>query len=79
MGYRIVIFPNSLARLFTCAGLQLLETLHTEGTTRPWLNQMLDFAQINDLFDIEHFRQLERSFLPAPDSPINPQTNRPPH
>jgi methylisocitrate lyase len=75
MGYQIVIFPNSLTRRFARAGLNLLATLRTEGTTRLWLDQMLDFTEINDLFDIEHFRQLERNFLPAPNSPTNKPTN----
>lgn len=64
MGYKIVIFPNSLTRRFAQAGLELLQTLRREGTTGPLLDRMLSFTQINELFDIERFWELEREFLP---------------
>ena len=64
MGYKIVIFPNSLTRRFAQAGLELLQTLRREGTTGPLLDRMLSFTQINESFDIERFWELEREVVP---------------
>jgi methylisocitrate lyase len=64
LGYKIVIFPNSLTRRFAKAGLTLLQTLRREGTTRSLLEQMLTFTELNELFGVERVRELEREFLP---------------
>ena len=66
MGYKIVIFPNALTRRFAQAGLELLATLRREGTTISMLDRMLNFTRLNALFDIAHFQELEREFLPRP-------------
>jgi len=68
LGYSLVIFPNSLTRRFAQAGLDLLAQLKQQGTTRYQLDQMMPFTQLNQLLGIEHFKELERTYLPAPDN-----------
>jgi 2-methylisocitrate lyase-like PEP mutase family enzyme len=47
MGYKLVIFPNSLVRLFARQGAALLAALRASGTTAG--ADMLDFDELNDL------------------------------
>jgi 2,3-dimethylmalate lyase len=67
MGYSLVIFPNSLTRRFARAGLELLAELKARGSTDHLLDQMMPFAELNQLLGIERYRQLERTYLPPPD------------
>lgn len=68
LGYSLVIFPNSLTRRFARAGMDLLAELKARGTTRHQLDQMMLFAELNQLLGIERYRELERTYLPSPDS-----------
>lgn len=47
MGYKLVIFPNSMVRLFARQGAALLTALKEHGTTAG--ADMLGFAELNDL------------------------------
>ena len=49
LGYRLVIFPNSLVRLFARAGAILLAALRASGTTAGARHDMLSFDELNDL------------------------------
>lgn len=49
MGYRLVIYPNSLVRLFALQGAKLLTALRATGTTNGLRHDMLDFSELNDL------------------------------
>lgn len=49
LGYRLVIFPNSLVRLFARQGAALLDALRTEGTTAGARERMLSFDELNGL------------------------------
>jgi 2-methylisocitrate lyase-like PEP mutase family enzyme len=49
MGYRLVIFPNSLVRLFAQRGAELLASLRASGTTEGNRNEMLSFQELNEL------------------------------
>jgi 2-methylisocitrate lyase-like PEP mutase family enzyme len=68
MGYSLVIFPNSLIRRFARAGLELLAELKARGTTRHLLNQMLLFEELIQLLGVEELRELERTYLPPPET-----------
>ena len=49
LGYRLVIFPNSLVRLLARTGATLMASLRATGTTAGARNDMLSFDQLNDL------------------------------
>lgn len=49
LGYRLVIFPNSLVRLLARTGATLLASLRATGTTAGARNDMLSFDELNDL------------------------------
>jgi 2-methylisocitrate lyase-like PEP mutase family enzyme len=51
LGFQIVIFPNSLTRLFARMGGELLDELGRTGTTTAFRDRMLDHRQLWDLFD----------------------------
>jgi 2-methylisocitrate lyase-like PEP mutase family enzyme len=68
LGYSLVIFPNSLTRRFARAGMDLLAELKARGTTRHQLDKMMLFAELNQLLGIDQIRELERAYLPSPDS-----------
>lgn len=49
LGYRLVIFPNSLVRLLARTGATLLAALRASGTTVGAQRDMLSFDELNDL------------------------------
>jgi len=49
MGYRIVIFPNALLRLFVRQGASLLAALHERGTTAGELGTVATFDELQRL------------------------------
>jgi 2-methylisocitrate lyase-like PEP mutase family enzyme len=49
LGYRLVIFPNSLVRLLARTGATLLAALRASGTTAGARSEMLSFDELNDL------------------------------
>lgn len=66
MGYDIVIFPNSLTRLFARVGLELLATLKETGTTRSWQEKMFTFPELLDLLDLDRLVRLEAELMAGP-------------
>jgi 2,3-dimethylmalate lyase len=62
MGYRLVIYPNSMTRAFAHVGAALLRDLQTTGTTAGFANQMLGHQQLWSLFEYDTWLELERSF-----------------
>jgi 2-methylisocitrate lyase-like PEP mutase family enzyme len=66
LGYRIVLYPNSLVRLFGRAGAELLATLRRAGTTRSEQKAMLSFAELNDLVGQREHAAREAQFLGQP-------------
>lgn len=51
MGFRLVIYPNSLTRLLVGSGQRLLADLREQGTTAGWRDRMADFAALNRLLE----------------------------
>lgn len=49
LGYRLVIYPNSLVRLFARQGTGLLTALRVTGTTDGKRDDMLSFDDLNEL------------------------------
>ena len=47
LGYRLVIFPNSLVRLFARQGAALLDALRVSGSTAELRDRMLSFEDLN--------------------------------
>jgi 2,3-dimethylmalate lyase len=67
LGFRIVIFPNSLTRLFARMGSEMLGELARTGTTTAYRDRMLDHRQLWDLFDNSGWVALADKFeRPAP-------------
>jgi len=62
MGYRLVIFPNSLVRLFARQGARLLATLRAGGDTSAMQGEMLDFAELNELLGTSGVIETGRRF-----------------
>ncbi len=62
MGYRIVIFPNSLVRLFARQGAKLLAALRLSGTTSGARADMLTFDELNALIGTAAILEAGRSY-----------------
>lgn len=62
IGYRLVIYPNSLTRAFAHVGASLMGELQTTGTTAGFANRMLGHKQLWSLFDHDTWLDLERRF-----------------
>jgi 2-methylisocitrate lyase-like PEP mutase family enzyme len=63
MGYRIVLYPNSLARRFVHAARELLGVLRAEGTTSSQRDRMVSFQEINELVGLPAIQKLEAEYL----------------
>ncbi len=63
IGYRVVIYPNALTRVFARAGLDLLAELKRTGTTAGALPDMLTHGELWDLFGRQVWSGLERRFV----------------
>jgi 2-methylisocitrate lyase-like PEP mutase family enzyme len=69
MGFRLIIFPNSLTRLITRMGSELLGELGRSGTTDAYRDRMHDHRQLWDLFDNSGWVKLADQFeRPAPNA-----------
>ena len=62
MGYKLVIFPNSLVRLFARQGAKLLAALRTDGTTSASRAEMLGFDELNELLGTAEILEAGRRF-----------------
>lgn len=62
IGYRLVIFPNAMTRLFAKAGADLMSELKQKGTTAAYLDRMLGHKQLWSLFESETWLSLEGNF-----------------
>lgn len=47
VGFRVVIYPNSITRRIVYATQELLQTLKDQGTTQPLADVMVPFAELN--------------------------------
>ena len=62
LGYRLVIFPNSLVRLFARQGAALLDTLRGSGSTEEARDRMLSFEELNLLLGAPDLLQAGRRY-----------------
>ena len=49
LGFSLVIFPGGLVRAIAHMAQEYFASLHSNGTTTPYRNRMLDFDQLNGL------------------------------
>jgi len=69
LGYRLVIFPNSLVRLLAHAGANLLAALRASGTTAGARQDMLSFDELNDLVGTPAILEAGRRYSRDPGPP----------
>lgn len=63
IGYRIVIYPNSLTRVMARAAQRLLDELKATGTTAGLAAEMLTHGELWDLFGRREWEALEQRFV----------------
>lgn len=63
MGFRLVIFPNSLTRLFCKTGERMLSELKRTGSTRAFWDQMLNHDELWELFGKSKWAEVEMRYL----------------
>jgi len=63
IGYKVVIYPNSLTRIMARAGQRLLDELKRAGTTTGLAADMLTHGELWDLFGRREWEQLEARFV----------------
>jgi carboxyvinyl-carboxyphosphonate phosphorylmutase len=62
LGYRLVIFPNAIARASSFAIQELLHVLRTTGSSRDYLDRMLDFSSLSELVHLPEWLAREREY-----------------
>ena len=63
IGYKVVIYPNSLTRAAARAGQRLLDELKRTGTTAGLAADMLTHGELWDLFGRREWERLEARFV----------------
>lgn len=69
LGYRVVIFPNLLARVMVRAALDALVVLRRDGSSQPLLDRLMPFAELNRFLGLDDLNDLADRFAPKGDSP----------
>jgi 2-methylisocitrate lyase-like PEP mutase family enzyme len=69
IGYRIVIYPNSLTRVLGRAGQQVLRHLKADGSTEGLEDSMMDHRELWALFEYEKWTETERRLGASAESP----------
>ena len=64
MGYKLVIFPNSLVRLMQKAASELLDDLKKTGSTNGFLDRMTLFPGPHELVGLSEYKKLEKKYVP---------------
>lgn len=65
MGYKMVLFPNSILRRLQKAAAELLEELMETGSTNHFLDKMVLFPGPHELVGLRDYQQLEMKYLPS--------------
>ena len=53
IGYSLVIFPGGFVRAVAKLGQRYFESLKKHGTTEPFMEEMLNFSQLQHLLGTE--------------------------
>jgi len=64
IGYDFVIFPTASTYITAQAIFKLMNELKTAGTTKHIMDQMIPFAEFNELIGLPGVREIEKKFLP---------------
>ena len=62
LGFSLVIFPGALVRAFTFMAKQFFTSLHANGSTAPFRDQMLDFKQLNEYLETDAILELGQKY-----------------
>ncbi len=62
IGYRMVLFPNSVTRIIAKTALEFYRQLNVTGTTAHYDDRMVKFYELNELLGIEEFRHMENKY-----------------
>lgn len=63
LGYKMVIYPNSLTRIITKSVQNLLKELKENGTTEGMKDDMYGHRELFDLFDYEEWVEKEKRYI----------------
>jgi carboxyvinyl-carboxyphosphonate phosphorylmutase len=66
IGYKIAIYPNSIARMALKSSMEVLEELKKKGTTKRLLEKgkMADWSELHEFFDLSNFIEMEKKYVP---------------
>jgi carboxyvinyl-carboxyphosphonate phosphorylmutase len=64
IGYDFVIFPTASTYITAQAIFKVMNELKNTGTTKHVMDQMIPFAEFNDLIGLHDVREIENKFLP---------------
>ncbi|MBP1763430.1 MAG: phosphonomutase-like enzyme, partial [Firmicutes bacterium] len=64
IGYNLVIYPTASTYITAYAMTKLMNELKAQGTTEGMINEMLPFAEFNELIGLTEIRAIENMYLP---------------
>ncbi len=65
LGFKIILFPNSLTRYYSKVGLEFLQALKNEGGSGSFTSRMLTLGELNELLGISQFEVWQQNYIPG--------------
>lgn len=62
MGYKLVIYPNTITRFYMKQALRILQSLREDGTSQGYQHEMMLFDEINELLGLSRVKELEAKY-----------------
>jgi 2-methylisocitrate lyase-like PEP mutase family enzyme len=62
LGFRLVIFPGTMARVMAAAARDLYETIRRDGSTATFRDRMHDLTGLNDVIGLEEMQAPGRRY-----------------
>ncbi|MFZ7102767.1 MAG: isocitrate lyase/PEP mutase family protein [Peptococcaceae bacterium] len=63
LGFNLVIYPTASTYITTKIVTKLMETLKQEDTTKGLIDEMVTFAEFNELIGLAEIRELEKKYV----------------
>jgi 2,3-dimethylmalate lyase len=65
MGYKLVIYPNTITRFYIKQVLRILNVLKESGSSKGYSQEMMLFNEINQILGLNDIQELEERYAPS--------------
>jgi 2-methylisocitrate lyase-like PEP mutase family enzyme len=62
LGYKIVIYPNTITRFYIKQSIRVLGMLKSNGSSMEYADEMMTFKELNELLGLPEIQMLEKRY-----------------